>query len=319
MSNRISVVIPVYNGEAFIARALKSVLEQSVKPFEIIVVNDGSKDKTADELAAFGNQITVISIANGGVSNARNLGIKACHGDSIAFLDADDVWFKDKLKKQLNVFERYPEVGFTCCNYEVYNSYLKLKVNHFSVFEKEKDIIYDQPLIASALEVLVKQNFVGTCSNVLVRREVLEKVGLFNTSYKQAEDYDLWLRCALVTRFVLQSEAMLEKKTHDANLTNNFLETLLFHENVLINFYSNAQAKSQIEIIKDKYLSALALVRYEIGNLFYESKQPVSAFKYFFLGMITSLTIRNFILFNKFFFRKLIRTVSFGLLRNKKG
>lgn len=112
MSNRISVVIPVYNGEAFIGRAIQSALDQSEKPFEIVVVNDGSKDNTAEKLAAFGSAITVISIPNGGVSNARNLGIKACHGELIAFLDADDVWYSDKLKLQLDIFDRYSEIGF---------------------------------------------------------------------------------------------------------------------------------------------------------------------------------------------------------------
>jgi glycosyltransferase involved in cell wall biosynthesis len=318
MSNKISVVIPVYNGETFIGRAIQSALDQSEKPFEIVVVNDGSKDSTAEKLAAFGNAITVISIPNGGVSNARNLGIKACHGELIAFLDADDVWYTDKLKLQLDIFERYSEIGFCCCNYEFFSVKTNVVSSHFSQFENDAGLVFDNPL-PDSLSSLVLRNIVGTCSNVMIRQQVLERVGLFNVNYKQSEDYDLWLRCALETRFYLMSAVLLEKKSHDSNLTNNFLETLLFHEQVLVNIRLNEAAKRQIETISDKYFTALALVRYEIGNLFYEYKQPVSAFKYFFLGMITSLTVNNFILFNKFFFRKLIRTVSFGLLRNKKG
>lgn len=317
-SNKVSVIIPVYNGAAFISRAIQSALVQSLKPFEVIVVNDGSKDATAEKLAEFRGAITVISIPNGGVSNARNVGMQACTGDFVAFLDADDVWYEDKLRLQLEVFEHNAEVGFCCCDYAFLLNNNCDTVNHFSRFKNEKDIVLDV-LLPDPLGSLVKRNFVGTCSNVIVRKDVLNKVGIFNVNYKQAEDYDLWLRCALETGFYLMAAVLLEKKSHDSNLTNDFLETLLFHEKVLINFQLNSQAKPQIENIKDKYLSALALVRYEIGNLFYEAKQPLKAFKYFFLGMSTSLTFKNFTLFSRFFIRKLVRAASFGLLKNRQA
>lgn len=318
MNNKISVVIPVYNGEAFIARAIQSVLDQSVKPFEVIVVNDGSKDRTAEKLAEFGNNIVVISIINGGVSNARNVGIQACSGELIAFLDADDVWFEDKLKQQLEVFECYPEVGFCCCDYAFLLNNTNATINHFSRFKNDEDIVFNA-LLTSPLDALVKRNFVGTCSNVMIRKQVLNMVGLFNVNYRQAEDYDLWLRCALVTKFYLLSAVLLEKKSHDANLTNDFLETLLFHEKVLINLQSNNHSKAQIEKIKDQYLSALALVRYEIGNLFYEAHHQIKAFGYFFLGLGTALTGNNFKLFCYFFGRKLLRTISFGLIKKRQA
>ncbi|CAG0941402.1 partial heptose III glucuronosyltransferase, partial [Anaerolineae bacterium] len=112
MQRKLSVVIPVYNGEKFIGRALESVFSQTVPPDEIIVVNDGSRDGTAQKLAEFGDRIQVISIPNGGVANARNVGLKACTGDLIALLDADDIWYPDKLEKQLAVMQRYPAIGF---------------------------------------------------------------------------------------------------------------------------------------------------------------------------------------------------------------
>ncbi len=317
-SNKISVVIPVYNGAAFISRAIQSVLLQSLKPFEVIVVNDGSKDSTAEKLAEFKSAITVISIPNGGVSNARNIGIQACTGNFVAFLDADDVWYEDKLRLQLEVFEKNAEVGFCCCDYAFLLSNNRDTVNHFSRFKNDSDIELDT-ILSDPLGYLVKKNFVGTCSNVVIRKSVLDKVGLFNVNYKQAEDYDLWFRCALEAEFYLMSAVLLEKKSHDSNLTNDFLETLLFHEKVLINFQSNSQAKPQLENIKDKYLSALALVRYDVGNLYYETKQPLEAFKYFFLGMCTSFTFKNFRLFSRFFIRKAVRTLSFGLLKNRQA
>jgi glycosyltransferase involved in cell wall biosynthesis len=316
MNNKISVVIPVYNGEAFIANAIDSVLRQSVQPLEIIVVNDGSKDRTAEKLAAFGDRIKLISIPNGGVSNARNKGIEASSGDFIAFLDADDVWYDNKLKRQLEIFERYPDVGFCCCDFEFADTKTNSTINHFGKYKDTAGIIFDQPL-PLALDALVSSNFVGTCSNVMIKNGVLDKTGLFDVNYKQAEDYDLWLRCALITKFVLLSTVLLEKKSHDTNLTNNFLETLLFHEKVLINLQSNNQAKVQLSQIQNRYLSALASVRYDIGNLFYEADHRMNAFKYFFLGLGTVFTVNNFRLFSIYCGRKLIRSMSFGLIKNK--
>jgi len=140
MNNKISVVIPVYNGEAFISDAIQSVLKQTVRPYEVIVVNDGSVDGTAEKLALFGTRITVISIPNGGVSNARNVGIQASSGELIAFLDADDIWYEDKLERQLEVFERYPDLGFCCCDYVFLIKHSGLKINHLLGLEMMKTL-----------------------------------------------------------------------------------------------------------------------------------------------------------------------------------
>ena len=144
MHAKVSVIIPVYNGEQFISRAIQSALSQSVKPFEVIVINDGSIDGTAEKLASFGKGINVLTIPNGGVANARNMGIKASSGEVIAFLDADDVWFEDKLKSQLAVFERYPDVGFCCCDFAFSPGRSKPKERHFARFENNGDINYDE-------------------------------------------------------------------------------------------------------------------------------------------------------------------------------
>jgi hypothetical protein len=221
------------------------------------------------------------------------------------------------LKRQLEIFERYPDVGFCCCDYESKNTTANSMMNHFAKSENDTDIIFDTPL-PLPLDALVSRNFVGTCSNVMLKKAVLDEVELFNINYRQAEDYDLWLRCALVTKFVLLSTVLLEKKSHKSNLTNNLLETLLFHEAVLMSLQSNSQTKERITKIKNKYLSALALVRYEIGNLHYEANHQIKAFMYFLLGLGTTMTVNNLKLFSlDFFGRKLLRTISFGLIHRK--
>lgn len=317
MSARVSVVIPVYNGEDFIARALDSVFSQTVPPYEVIVVNDGSRDGTAQQLAAFGERIRVISIPNGGVANARNVGLKACTGDLVAFLDADDIWFPDKLARQLAVLERYPEIGFCCCDYLTLNRRLDVKVSHFERFRRDPEFNFDAPLRRQALELLIKQNFVGTCSNVLFRRSLIDVVGYFNPGLRQSEDYDMWIRFSLVTNFVLMSDQLMEKVTHETNLTNNFLETMLCHERVLLSHRAQALAVSGIEGMELRYRLALADIRYRIGNLAYEARQIPRAFRYYFLGLGTAWTLHNLGAFLYHFSRKFVRTVSFGLVRNR--
>jgi len=316
MNLTVSVIIPVFNGENFISRAIDSVLHQSVPVFEIIVVNDGSTDGTAAQLLRYQDKVKILTIANGGVSNARNTGIEASCGDYIAFLDADDVWDKDKIKLQLEVFAQYADVGFCCSNFMNFNSYLGKEVEHFSILENDADFVLDQPLVVSAFQNLIKINFVGTCSNVMINKAVLKQTGLFNVNYKQAEDYDLWLRCALVTQFVLQSRPLVVKKTHDTNLTNNFLETLLCHEQVLINLRNNPVAQSNINQINAHFLHALAAVRYEIGNHFYERNLKLDAFQYYLRGWLTIFSYKNSQLFLYYAGRKLLRTISFGFIRN---
>lgn len=319
MDTKISVIIPVYNGEAFIERAINSILEQTLKPSEIIIVNDGSTDGTAEKLLSFGNKITVIAIPNGGVSNARNVGIKACSGDLIAFLDADDVWYKEKLKTEVNVFEKFPEVGFTCCDYFKINTSTNAKVSYFLKYKTNHNYNFDKPLIKSAFELLIHENFVGTCSNVVFKRALLNQVGFFDTDLKQAEDYAMWIQFSLVTNFVLIDDQLLEKFTHETNLTNNKLETFIYHELVLTKLKANSLAKDQLNKISEGYCQSLAKVRYQIGNLLYESKQKKQAFKYYFMALNSDWSYENFKRFIYFFGRKLIRTISFGIIKNRES
>jgi teichuronic acid biosynthesis glycosyltransferase TuaG len=106
----ISVIIPTYNRKEKALRAIKSVLEQDIKKLEVLVIDDGSTDGTSEYLNEQGLPIKVISKENGGVSSARNLGIKSATGNYIAFLDSDDIWLPNKLNKQIKFFKDNPDV-----------------------------------------------------------------------------------------------------------------------------------------------------------------------------------------------------------------
>lgn len=307
MSVSVSVVIPVYNGAKFIARTVRAVLDQSYRDFEIVIVNDGSKDATLQELATFGDAIKVISIPNGGVSNARNVGIKESQGEYIAFLDADDVWIPTKLEKHIRAMKSFDGIGFSCSNYFVKNGAGQL-VPHFEQFKSLDKFITDVPMQGDAIYALAQTNFVGTCSNVIVKREVLQRTGLFDTQYRQAEDYDLWLRCAIETEFLTVSEVLLTKTTHETNLTNNYVETLQCHEMVLVNFIKSELIESR-QLLLPTLHSSLSEVRYTIGNLLFNRGQVRRCLAYFYSAFKADRCISNGIKFLKLSSTKILRLI----------
>ncbi|MBD3561475.1 glycosyltransferase family 2 protein, partial [Planktothrix sp. FACHB-1355] len=107
----VSAIIPVYNGEKYLAEAIKNVKNQDYQPLEIIVIDDGSTDRTPEVAAAFKDSIRYVSQPNSGPAAARNHGIRIANGDVIAFLDVDDLWSDDKLKLQANYLANNPSVG----------------------------------------------------------------------------------------------------------------------------------------------------------------------------------------------------------------
>ena len=113
--SKVSIIIPVFNTEKFVRQAIESALAQTYKNHEIIVVNDGSADKSLEICNRYQNQVRIITQDNQGVACARNTGIRESKGEYIALLDADDYWHLDKLTKQMEVFEKNPSIGIVHC------------------------------------------------------------------------------------------------------------------------------------------------------------------------------------------------------------
>jgi len=124
---RVSVIIPSYNAEAFLSDAVKSVLHQTWRELELIIVNDGSTDSTrsmAEQFSGDDRRVKIVDKRNGGPSSARNAGIAAASGDAICFLDADDVFLPDKLQKQVSFLEQFPGCDLVFSDYYVGDSEL---------------------------------------------------------------------------------------------------------------------------------------------------------------------------------------------------
>jgi glycosyltransferase involved in cell wall biosynthesis len=296
MTVTISIVIPVYNGAAFIADTVQACLKQTYRDFEVVVVNDGSRDATEEQLAQFGDTIRVISIPNGGVSNARNVGVRASVGAYVAFLDADDIWHADKLERHLGAMLAHPTVGFSCSNYRSVAPGCPDAV-HFDQYGNNQDMWFDRPMSAThAYKELIHGNFVGTCSNVIARRELLLDAGLFDVNLRQTEDYDLWLRCAERTDFLLLSAILLDKVGHDTNLTNNLIETWQYHERVLVALRDSEAVR--IRGLRRDVQRQLSAVRYIIGNRLFNRGQARTAFGYFAAALGSHLSLANFVAFS---------------------
>ncbi len=197
-SPSVSVVIPVYNRPKYVKRAIESVVSQTFHDHEIIVVDDGSKDSTADVLNSFGKKTKVITTENRGVSAARNTGVKHSTGKYIAFLDSDDEWLPAKLEKQLDYMLNK---GYDVCQTDEIWIRNGKRVNRKKKHLKPRGNIF----IPSLYLCLV------TPSAVMMTKEIFLKYQGFDESLPACEDYDLWLRMALEEKFGLLKEKLVVK------------------------------------------------------------------------------------------------------------
>jgi len=184
MQKLVSVIIPTYNSLQYICKAIDSVLAQTYKNIEIIVVDDGSTDDTMLILKKYESKIAIISQANRGPSIARNVGIVKAKGDYITFLDSDDLWLPEKLEKQIDFIKANPNVKFVNCCAAVYN--MKTDKN-----EKIPKLNYPKKIL---LKKLLIKNCVGDLPGWFIAKECFDKVGLFDETLAVAEDWDLALR-----------------------------------------------------------------------------------------------------------------------------
>lgn len=190
----ISVVIPAFNNERHLGRAIDSVLAQTRPAEELIVVDDGSTDRTGEVARAYGDKIRYLRQENAGASAARNAGIRAAAGEWIAFLDADDEWLPDKLALQTEHLENHPELPWTCGNY--IECLCQSGYRAPALPEKRiLDLLNGGQASPDYLQTYSK-GLTGHTDTMLIRRNVLEEAGCFRPEQKRFNDLDLWLRIA---------------------------------------------------------------------------------------------------------------------------
>lgn len=235
----VSVIIPTFNSEQFILNALECVNNQTVKPDEIIIVDDGSNDGTVkiveDYMVRNGDKVKIIleKQENAGAGAARNRALALANGDWISFLDSDDTWHEDKISKVLAVIRNKPDVDIIAHEGIITDieSGKRRVTRYFNVFDPNK-ALFPQ---------LYWSNFLVT-SSLTIKKELLDSSGNFDTSLKNGQDYDLWLRLA--------------KKGH------------LVYLDEPLTFYTDNRAGSVTNNVKRRYKCEMIICKRYIGELF---------------------------------------------------
>ncbi|MGH7146276.1 MAG: glycosyltransferase [Nitrospiraceae bacterium] len=207
----VSVVMATYNYGRYLPQAIESVLAQTYRDWELIVINDGSTDDTDEVMQPYAlmANIRYYTKPNGGQASAKNFGIRLARGEYVAFLDADDWWHPTKLAKQVRLFENNDRVGVVYSGMRAVNSEgEELQFGKAKYFR------------GRVLEHLFGENFVPFSSS-MVRRALLEKEGMFDESLEMGIDYDLWLRCSLVTEFDYVPESVVVIRWGHAQISSN--------------------------------------------------------------------------------------------------
>lgn len=194
LDHKVSVIIPTYNRARYVIEALESVLNQTYQNLEVIIVDDGSTDKTREVLGPYlvDDRITYIYKENGGPASARNFGLTNSTGEYIAFLDSDDLWLPEKIFYQVECFKTHGDVGIVFTDALAFGE----KLGPVDAARAEFRFRYHDP----SFKLLLWGNFMPT-PTVMLRRACIEKVGLFDESPDLrigGEDYVLWLRIARV-------------------------------------------------------------------------------------------------------------------------
>ncbi len=231
----ISVVIPLYNKEQSIASTLQTVLNQTYQDFEIVIVDDGSTDRSVEEVKKVADpRIRLIHQTNAGVSAARNRSIEEAKGEYIAFLDADDEWKSDYLKTQYELTQKYPECSVFACNYEFKDTQGRVTptIIRKLPFKGEDGILSNYFEIASCSHPPL------WTSAVIVKKSAIQSIGGFSIGIKSGEDLLTWARLAVQEKiaysrkplsFFCESESATDKSKAEIRYGSEgfVLQTLL--------------------------------------------------------------------------------------------
>jgi glycosyltransferase involved in cell wall biosynthesis len=207
----VSIILPTYNGSKWLAEAIYSVLGQTHQDFEVIAVDNGSTDDSVALLSSYPDRIRILFEKKKGVSFARNAGLLAARGEYVAFLDQDDIWLPDKLSAQIDVFAGSETVGMVGCSFYSIDD----NSNIIEVFRKT---VAEQESLAKELFV---RNRVGPPSCMLIRKSVVDQVGVFDEDLNGVEDRDLWMRITERYQLRFVERPLVKYRLHPQNVHKN--------------------------------------------------------------------------------------------------
>ena len=216
---KVSVIVPAYNVSKYIPEALASLEKQTFSDFEVLVVDDGSTDDTVAVVQKFcqrDNRFSLLQKPNGGLSSARNYGIRHAKGEYIALLDGDDIYHRDKIATHVARLYDKPDVGV------VYSASRTIRDDGKPTFIS----LSGKPVHSNPLLALLCKNFVGHGSNAVFRRCLIDEVGGFDENLRSWEDVDLWLRIAAMQkwRFFREKRVLCYYRVRPSGLSFNLVQ-----------------------------------------------------------------------------------------------
>ncbi len=229
---KVSVIIPAYNVAGYIQEALASLQRQSFNSFEVLIVDDGSTDNTADianVLCKQDSRIQLLQKQNGGLSSARNYGIRHARGEYIALLDGDDVYHRDKIGNHVFHLETKPSVGV------VYSASRAIRDDGRPTFIT----VSGKPVHPNTLLALLCKNFIVHGSNAVFRRCLVDEIGEFNEELRSWEDVDFWLRIAATQKwhFYREKNILCDYRVRPSGLSFNLVQMRISGEQVIQSAY----------------------------------------------------------------------------------
>lgn len=232
----VSVVIPVFNSEQYVFDSIQSVLKQSIKVLEIVVVDDGSTDQTKNIVKNFGHPVRLVEQDNSGPASARNNGVKNSKGQYIAFLDSDDIWHHQKLEKQLNSLKKFPNRLWCYTDVEFLGG----------INDGRKDSEFTTKFDGDILSKIMQNNFIGT-SSVLIKKTLFWDAGGFNSSLRYVEDWEFWAKVAMLNDVCFVDEPLVQYRIHGQSTSRNVRQTFPFYMQVIDNIYENFQTINSVK------------------------------------------------------------------------
>ena len=196
MPPRVSVVVTAYNQQLYVGDTIRSVLAQTFRDFELIVVDDGSSDGTVQEIRRFGSQLQLERQPNQGVAASRNTGIRLARGEFVAFLDGDDIWHPDKLERQVRAADADSGSGLVAVDGVQFSGDDAVVSGSLYTPDLRAQFAGEVPLSIACYEPYLRRNLISTTSQVLVPRKVLDVIGPADPSLPIASDWDMYIRIA---------------------------------------------------------------------------------------------------------------------------
>jgi glycosyltransferase involved in cell wall biosynthesis len=266
MSKKVSVVMAAYNPGRFIEPAIESLLQQTYENIEVIIINDGSTDDTAERVKPYlsDSRVRYFEQDNAGQTIAKNNGIKKATGELIGFLDADDFFALNKLELQVPLFDTDPKIGVVYSNTSGIDEHGQLIFSRANSFKCYSGDVTEQ---------LFYRNFVPF-STALVRKEALDRAGLFDESIAMGIDWELWLRLSMEYQFYHIDESLLFYRQWEGQMSHKWKERYEWAEHIMNQFLERYP-----DALTDKAIDAAWADTYTArGNLYLlEDKNKTAA------------------------------------------